>query len=336
MKFTAEDLLAMKKPEQLFSGNLDTAKKEYRELAREWHPDVSKFSEASAVFSNISRLYALAVEKIEGGFWESLGRVKLKCKTDSTTIDLPYLSRRSFELGELYVGKNSVLYLIDERHKALIVNAMGFIHGFKYGSDRMKAEVERYLPGRMSNYMQCDDGRFAVSIEKKPQLVLLRDVLNYYDGKMDPKHIAWIMSSALNIACYLSFAKIAHCDISLDTYYISPHDHSCALLGGWWYSVQMGERVRQVPQRTFSFLPWQVKTSKLAVPQIDGELIREMGRELAGNQKLPKALEIWLKTSSSGNAFKEYENWGGVLKESFGPRRFTIMEVTPEALYGKR
>lgn len=336
MKFTAEDLLAMKKPEQLFSGNLDTAKKEYRELAREWHPDVSKFSEASAVFSNISRLYALAVEKIEGGFWESLGRVKLKCKTDSTTIDLPYLSRRSFELGELYVAKNSVLYLIDERHKALIVNAMGFIHGFKYGSDRMKAEVERYLPGRMSNYMQCDDGRFAVSIEKKPGLVSLRDVVEFYGGSLDPKHIAWVMSSAYNVACYLKFARIVHCDISLDTYFISPVDHSCALLGGWWYATPEHERVRQVPQRTFDWMPWAAKMRKEAMSAIDGELIKLMGREMAGGKALPPSMKNWLEFPSTGNAVKEYESWGSVLQTSFGPRRFTIMDVTPEALYGKR
>lgn len=336
MKFTAEDIIKMKKPEELFSGNLDAAKKEYRELARIWHPDVSKFSDAASVFSNINALYAKAVEKIEGGFWESLGRLKLKSKTDSTTIDLPYLSRRPFELGEMFVAKNSVLYLIDERHKALMLNGMGHITSFKYGSDRMKTEMERYLPGPMSNYMQCDDGRFAVSIEKKPGLVLLRDVLDFYGGAMDPKHIAWIMSGALNISCYLSFAKIAHCDISLDTYFISPVDHSCALLGGWWYSTKLGEQVRQVPTNTFNHLPWKVKTSKTALPQIDGELIRAMGRELAGGKPVPKALESWLRVSAGGNAFKEYENWGGVLKESFGPRRFTIMEVTPEALYGRK
>lgn len=329
---TSEQILACKRPEQLFPSDVSKAKKLYHDLAMQWHPDLCKHPKASEVAAHLNKLYHEGIEKVRGGHWGHEGHF-LATGIDGTTIDFLYLKKHTFEMGEAYIGANSVTWVFTKTFHELARQGAVMTSDFKYASDRMKEEMSKFLP-KLALTMKLTDGRMAYTMGKTPDAVLLRDVLNFYKGRMDPKHVAWVISRLHNIACYLSYAKIAHNEISPDTVFISPQHHSAMLLGGWWYSMTAGKTLEKVSSRTFGVLPWKVRTNKRASRKTDQELIRLTGRELLGDlSAAPKPMVDYLKSVSSKSAVEEYSDWGKVLDKSFGARKFTVMDLTADQLY---
>lgn len=333
----ASNILKIKHPGDLFPSNVSDAKKKYHELARTWHPDTNNDPDAVDVFKHITTLYQEAIDQIKDGVFES--------KNSLTVVDqqnrkhyFGFHSKHEFELGYFVVGDNHVTYFLDEHHKSLYENALTRITSFKYASPRMEKEASRYLPGKYRSF-KTNDGKYVLMIKKTPDLVLLQDVLRFYDNKIDSRHVAWILNTIYNLCCYFNYSGIVHNDISPMSYFISPQYHSGALLGGWWYTKKEGHPIKFLPRRTYNYLPWEVRSNKMALQKIDLELVKATGRELLGDirgkvfpSETPEPMKAWLNQISS-EAVTDYRNWGEVLKKSFGQRRFVHMKVTPETLY---
>lgn len=336
-------ILGFKEPEELFTTpDRDECKKFYYQLAMIWHPDkyrydVDKEAEAGVVFAHINGLYDRVLEKIANGTYERPGFFKAELRRPyaaARDLSFNYKRRFKFELGETFIGEDHVTYILDARNEPYVTNYQKVTSTFKYGSDRMKKEVERYLPNGPL-ITKLADGRHVVSVPKNKDLFRLRDVLTFYKGTIDPKHVAWIESSLYNLCCYLNFTGLVHSDISLDTYFISPEYHSGALLGGWWYSTTKGNKLSVVPKRTFELLPSEVKIDKRSIVKIDLELVKAVGRELLDSEldKSPEPLRMWLKSISTDKPVDEYKDWKETLTQSFGARKFTKMEIKPEEIY---
>lgn len=335
---TAEQILAISRPADLFSCDTAEAKKKYHALAKEWHPDVNNSFKADLVFSHIKKLYDKALEHIELAVWEDSSHVAITTKS-GVKYSLPYQRKHDFELGVFYVGLVHVTYMIDAKHKALFDNFLKTIKTLKFSGDRMKEEFNRLLPHNYAPF-EMKDGRFGLQIPKTPDMLLLKDVLEHY-GQMDPKHVAWIQSRLLNISCYLKYTDLAHNNIALDTCFISPEHHSVALLGGWWYTAPRGQILSQMPARTFNLLPWDVRSKKKASTKTDRELIRALGRELLGDlhgikvhKETPTEMLSWLRSVSTSDSIEEYGMWNQVLDKSFGKRKFTVMDLSSKDIYG--
>ena len=329
---TAEELLKIKMPEKLFSPSLIEAQRQYRELVKKWHPDKNTSADAQTVFTHVRNLYNLARTKIACNYWGYAGAITIREGHKSSTVK--YQSAQSFELGRVLITPEEVIYIISDSHRALAENILYARSWFVYASNLMAEEVKRYLPTEL----QHSAGVYR--IKKDKSFLSLRSVLNYYGGSMEPRSVAWIMSTLYNLSCYLEYAGIVHHDISVDTYFINPEKHSGALLGGWWYAARRGDRIKVVPKRTYELLPWKVRTNKIASRATDAELILAVGRELlgAGNGNkmradTPKAMVEWLTAVGGTGAIENYRKWALVLEESFGPRRFTPMNLTSEMLY---
>lgn len=326
------DILKIKTPEELFTDDPITAKKEYHDLAKKYHPDLNKSKEAVLMFEQIKLLYEKALEKFKEGTWDVKGIYKYK-HSDGTVMSLDYLTVKDFELGRFYVGETHVTYFINSEHKKFVDTASLRLRNLTYKSDSIKQEVSRYLPTKFSSYRTAND--FIVfSIPKTKDLLLLRDVLDYYKT-LDVKHTAWIMSTIYNLCCYFYISGLVHNDISLDTYFISPEKHSGALLGGWWYPVKAGDTLKHIPKRTYNLLPWEVKLDKIARNTIDLELARGVCRELCKDSKasIGKAMSRWISSAAGDDSIKEYKSWGETLLSDFGKRRFTEMALTSDMIY---
>jgi hypothetical protein len=329
--------LDAKTPEELFPGDLEQARHIFHTLAATWHPDRNKAVFAQRVFQHINELYQEAVRRIETETWRGQGLLSLP------SGQVPYFTSFPFELGHTYIGHDHVTYTVDPKHEALFNHALRVIHSFKYADDSMKREFSRYLPSSYQTFVTPK--RLILKIAKDPTLVRLRDVVRYYDDKLDPKHMAWVISSLSNIACYLSYAKVVHHDISLDSYFIAPKDHNGALLGGWWYAQDEGDDVSVVPTRTSGLMPASALYKKTAAPLTDLELIRAVGRELLGDlldakpsskkdsKIAPEPVVTWLKSVADGTAVENYSAWKKVLVKGFGPPKFNLMELDESKLY---
>jgi len=342
MNYEAKDILAMKEPGELFSGSPDTLKREYKELAKSWHPDnLGNSKEASDVMANINKLHVLALEMINSGSWVGPNLIMVT-DLNKKGHTIRFKVSRSFELGTMYIGNNLIAYSVLPEHRELYNNAIKVISSyFKYRDDTMKEEFSRCLPSILDSF-ETKNSLYLV-IKKTPDVYSLRDILNYFKGQMEGCHVAWIINRLYNILCYVDYIGFSHNSVSLDTFFISPEFHSGLLLGGWWYAVPQGSKLLSVPGSTYELLPPVVKATKCGNIATDLELIRSLGRELLGDRAGTKLIGLneanlepvinWLRgvASSSNKVANDYTQWEEVLQGVFGPRKFVPLVV--ENLY---
>ena len=328
------NLLDIKSPGEIFSGNSSSLKSEYDRLAKQYHPDHNKSPKANDEFIHLKKLYERAKDELKEGYWES------KTTLQFSSYQAKFRRKLDLPIGRMYVGDSHVTFLVNKEHKMLWENAINTIKGFTYASDKMKKEISRYLPSIRTTAELSK--HYVLVLNKTPDLILLRDIPSSTIPDWD-KHVAWILSTLHNLLCYFEFAGITHNDISLDTYFISPKYHSGVLLGGWWYSCKKGGKLLAVPTDSYSlFSPTMAKT-KIADYSLDKELIRALGRELLGdrvgtrllvNKAAPLPFINWLRCSSSQPAAKEYSLWDKVLEKCYGEKKFMHMNVSAESIYG--
>lgn len=340
---TEKEILAISPvwPEHLFTNDVEEAKRQYRRLATKWHPDKNP-DVGHRVFVHIQALYTAAEERIRNSTWRINGLLKIRDARSGTESTIRYKKSRPFELGHVYVGDDVVAWAIESQYENLVRNALEISKStLKYRDTAMKTEHARYMPTVLSVVKGKD--QILVVMKKTPDQVLLRDVLEHFGGKLEPRHVAWIISGLLNINCYLNFTGVVHHAISPDTVFIGPENHTVSLFGGWWYAARHGQRISVVPTRTLDYGPPDLATQKKAHRHTDSALIRATGRELlgdisgsrfAGDKTIPAAMSLWLRTGGEREAYTEYDHWyNRVLQDAFGPRRFVRMSVKASDIY---
>lgn len=335
----AAEILKIAHPEELFPGDPDEAKRKFRELAVTWHPDKSREPQAAEVFPHVNHLYDETLKRLADGTWRGRRVLTLDTTQKDLKLVIKALARREFELGEIYIEDQQVVWIFKREYTDRRDHAVDMIRTLTFAHDRMQQEMARCLP-QPHKRMMLADGRAVLAMAKPSGLIRLRDVMDHFGGRLEPRHAAWIQSGLQNLACYLSFTKISHQDISPDTYWISPSDHSGALLGGWWWAEGIREPVHQVNARTAGLLPWEVKTNKRTSFKTDLELTRSVGREMLGDiagarlhPDAPKPMTDWLKSLALIHAADDYTAWRHAVDKSFGPRRFVEMKLTADAVY---
>jgi len=331
--------IPLQAPERLFSGEASLAKRQFRALAALWHPDRNSGRQAGRVFAHITALYREVEEQIGEGAYRGAGAIRLT-RTDGSTCQLRYLRRHAFELGDLYVGRSVLLYLIDPVHRHSYDRARRMAASFRFASPDMRAEVQRYLPSVESAFETAD--KLVLVLKKPPETVFLRDLLDHLGGRIDPRHVAWMISGLLSFCCYLEFSGLVHAAVSLDALLVSPPRHSTLIPGGWFHAYGAGARIETVPARTYEWIPKTLLKDRIATPRINLELVRVTGRELLGDisgaalpwdKSLPRPMVDWLNYPSARDAFTDYELWHEVLKDSFGARRFVELPVREADVY---
>lgn len=319
--FSASEILAIPLSDclRLFPGDLTEARKAHRRLVVKWHPD--RAGGQGDVMSHINVLFEKATERLIGPTASAL-----RIEGRSASFDFQYRTKHQFELGFVYVARSFVAYLIDKEFCDLAVRAPVMIASLKYRDSAMRAEHERYMP-QMHKLIELKDGRVAVVFRKKPEQVMLSEVLQAI-GPLDPKHVAWILSSLYNVNCYIKWAGICHNDIGTHSFFIDAQAHNGALIGGWWYAARETTKPIAVPART------RRAGSNYTTKAIDGSLIRMTGIELLGPnfKDAPKPMQQWLRGLGMSNSYEEYEGWSECLTKSFGARRYAEMKL-PDHLY---
>lgn len=352
---TSEKLLAIRSPEALFSCSKIDAKQEYRALARRWHPDRDDSPTAQRVFAHIADLYHGAVKKLRDGSWtepaekvdeETPGVKRFRLK-DGSVKAIEYLSMRPFELGTMLISNDSVIFEVSNQFVDLFREAMVRIKKLSFVNNDMAAQMGPWLPQIEDVFTTCESK--IVVLRKTPDQLLLADVLKHMGGRLDPiEHVGWILNVLLNLACYLEWSGTTHNAIALDTIFVSPLRHSGMLLGGWWYSAYVGQRLRALPDRSFHIIPCDILMNKCADGTADLELIKALGRELLGasdagrapgsfDETIPQPIQEWLQMPSSGSATIDYAQWKNeVLPAAFGRPKFVKLNLASADLYKEK
>ncbi|RII34008.1 hypothetical protein D2A34_12545 [Clostridium chromiireducens] len=339
--FNVDEILGMKYPYELFTGDKDIAKKEHINLLKMFHPDLHKDSEKyKEAASKINELYTEAIKLLVNGNWIGDGLIKIT-SSDGEKYSMKYNVQYSFELGKYYIGNRSILYLIDKVHLKFIDNALDRIKNLKYENNNMKFEFEKYFP-KVSRKFETIDGKIGILIEKSEDAFSLKDILSYYSNKVPPRHVTWILSSLYNIACFLYYNNLSHNGLTIDNYFISPSYHNGFLLGGWWYTVPLDGKMLGVSNEIYNIMSPDMKSTKKGTFLLDLESIRLIGRTLLGDKNgidiigdpdIPKPLIDCVRGVSVNNPIEEYKLWDKVINESYGARKFIEMNIDKDKLY---
>lgn len=339
--FSAQDILntSLNSANKFFNEKSeDGIKKQYKKLASLWHPDkhIKDSVNSEEVFKHIKELYEEALRKIKLGVSENL--VKFTT-VDSKNFELKFLKEELFELGISYISQTHIAYCYKKEFKDFYDNYLKNIKSFHFANDKMENEIKKTLP-QLVTHFETDD-YFVIIIRKDKNLIQLKDILHFYKNQIDPKHVAWIINSLFNIACYFNYQEICHQGISIDNYYIDPLNHYGALLGGWSYSMPKNSKLIGLPKKSIDLCPNIILKDKKATHVLDLELIKQVAREILGdasgvffgNKAIPIKLINWTQYSSHNNAIEEYKAFNQVLNEIFGKRKYFKMDVKNEDLY---
>jgi hypothetical protein len=341
---TAADLLAIPDddPVRLFGGSAAGVKPAWRLLAMRWHPDRNADPLARVVFQHVARLFDAAQALIARDAWPGHATLALTA-IDGKSYEINCLRRHPFELGTMAVAGTAVAFVVDRDHADLVARARDTIERFAYADDRMRGEVARHLPAFPFAAAFRTAGADVIVMRKTPDLLLLRDVLDHFNGRLNARHVAWVVSSLLNLCCYFQYAGIVHNALSLDTCFMSPCTHGVAVLGGWWYAARAGEPMAAAPATTIEWGPHDLMRTRRADIRTDLELVRAIGRALLGDvggmrlardSEAPRPMVDWLRLPASGDPIDDYRTWRNrVLHDSFGARRFAELPLTQGDIY---
>ncbi len=301
-----------------------------------WHPD--RAGGRREVFEHLAALKKEAELHIRQGRWQVPGLLELAGRK------IRYFKTYPFELGTVYLGNSVIAYVVEKDFAPLAHRAEVAIKGLTFANDRMAAEMQPRLP-QLKAAFDTERGQRVLVLGKPAGLIRLSDLIAHFGGKVDPRHVAWVMSDLLNAVCYLgAYRQIAHMGLSAETVFISPTKHVAAILGGWFYTAALDEPLVAIPERTDQLLPAVARNTERAIGSIDLELVRGIGREMLGDLSgtrlahdtgIPAPLRDWLRLPSGMNAIEEYKAWPETLENSFGSRRFTELPVKASDLYGK-
>lgn len=313
----------------------------YRRLAMKWHPDMhidkilatkvmAKLNELRDT-ANLVYFAEIPIKHIEFPDGTTPGR----------THRISYLREHPFELGRIYIGNSVLAYWVDKKHEALFDSAISTISSsLRYANERMRVEMSRFLPS--PQVITLVEGGLLIVMKKTEDVYRLRDVINFFNGRVPAKHVAWIVSCMFNMACYLRYCGLTHNAFTPDNYFISPKYHTGLLLGGWWYAAMEGSELTHVPKGIHDLMPPRMRETKKSCHLLDLECIKAIGREALGDRVgnrlkslgvAPDPMVEWLRSPTSDNAKKEYGDWEKALFTSFGERKFIGLDTTPRDIY---
>jgi hypothetical protein len=337
---TAAQILAVNPdwPEKLFS-SAGAIESEFRALALKWHPDTCREVDATAVAAHLTEVRAAAKKRAEAGSWRTLGSYILRHMTGKNSV-FHYKRHLHTESGEIYYSRNRALFSVDTEYADLVHDGVSTINSFRYRDSAMRKEMSRFLPS-VERSIETMDRRCNILVPKTDDVFLLADVQTSLGGRIDPKHVAWMLSGVYNIACYLEWCDLTHNAIMADTVFVSPKFHSCLLLGGWWYSAKSGARLSALPKIIHAIAPAEVLATKKANPRLDLAAIRLLGRTLLGDPTgmallssgVPAPMVTFLRHPSGSSARQDYSAWHAAVKASFGPRRFVELAVNENDIF---
>ena len=245
--------------------------------------------------------------------------IKLKC-VNGNYYEMNFRIKHTFELGNMYVGNNSILYLIDNKYERKALNAISKLNNIKYDNIDMKKEFYKYLP-QVKESFRTISGEIGIVIKKDEDLILLRDLLTYCKGRMSINEVSWILNSLYNIVCFINYNGLTHNGITVDNYFVSVKNHYGALLGGWWYAVERGKNILRVSKDISKRINYDINQDNKANSILDLESIKVIGRTFLDNNRsivlsmdknIHRNFMVWLEENSSDNPFHEYGKWRNI------------------------
>ncbi|MCI8530430.1 MAG: hypothetical protein HFH82_15005 [Lachnospiraceae bacterium] len=281
----------------------------------------------------------------EEGFWVETSREEL-LREDGNMIEINYFTKQPADMCTMYVAKQSVLYLFEEKHAHYAARYQEMIQKLVYPTPEMERHLSDYIP-KMLTQCRLSDGRILLALRKKEGLYPLNLL-----GVLLDRHVAWIISRLENLCCLLDYNDIVLNGFAVQNLFVEPAAHQIYLYGGWWFAGVRGEESVGASQDVVSCLDaarkkmWntQPKQKVRNHPITDLKSIRLTAAKLLGypdmdalkeDTLLPKAFRKFLLETPKQNAREDFATWDKTLLAAYGERKFIPLPMTEEEIYSR-
>jgi len=305
-----------KKPVELF--DYTDLEKSYKDLIKKHHPDVGG---TQADFIHITQCYEIAKKEKEEGYRIGSKCISFYSPLTIKDLDIDYRSVHEFSYGKVYDGSSHLIYEFPEN---AMDSELPRIHDkvkFRPLSNTdIEEKVRIHLPSehRTSAWKLTD--RAFVAFEKTGPSMLLADVIPH---NIPIETSVWMLNRLYSLGCFMQITKRYNLDISPYTLTVDLENHSVQLLGGWWYSVNAGDKLTKMPLTTYNLLTNKMKDTKTASIEIITEQIKNVMRTILSGREIPKPYKNWLSLPAQENIVEEYYQWEHeVMKKIFPVRKF--------------
>lgn len=262
------------RPETLF-GATDQIAIVFRTLARRWHPDANKAANAAQVFAHLVALRAEADRRAAAGRWRGAGVTTFEGR-DGRIFELRYARMSETTTADVYVGRVACTIAFRPGHGALADKAARRIAGLRFTDAGARDMFAPRLPA-IAIRVERKDGDVLV-LRKSPTELLLTDLLALSGGRIDPRHVAWIVTDLLSTASMLATLQrgLTFPVLDPDAVLIDVAGHSARLVGGWEFAEIAGDRIEALPSAVIDELPEILLRDRRASHALTLEAIRRV------------------------------------------------------------
>lgn len=300
----------------------------FRKLANFWHPDKNNHKKAGEIFVLINSAYE-KFKKIENNTILN----KLIIDTDLPKYEINYFKKEKTNFGYIYIGKSFICYEFEKQFNDIYKNGVENLK-LPYLNKNIEEQMDKFiLKAKISS------NNFLL-FNKEKDLILLSDLINI-KGNIDIKHVAWIINTMFNNACYFYSHNLVYCSFETQNYLINTKMHS-GYINFPFFIHKKEEKLKFLSKTAIENINSNILKNKIANNSIDVDMIKMSARTMLGDitgatfykrNDIPKEFRLWLLSYSSDNVIQEYKIYSNLLEKCFGPRKFIDMNISFEDIY---
>lgn len=335
-----------KHPEDVFS-SADAAKDEFREYAKQLHPDRhpgDKFAEEG--FKLLNDYWELAEKKIAAGSWGDKAAIvkpiKLATKKAAYTItgvltqgDMCQVYDATSDVKD---NPNVVVKVVrSPANNDLLANEAKQLN-FMWKDSKMKSKpVMKHVPQIVDSFVlnQGAVNKQVVVLRKLEDYITIHDVLKAYPNGIDLADAAWMFNRLLAALMAIHQSDLVHAAVLPPHFMIHGPSHNGVLIG-WSYAVPNAGTVKAISPGWKSYYPTEILEKRPVSPGTDLYMAANLFTHLIGgdwvNRTFPKTLPkpiqgllraCWLSQRHRlGDAFELFEDFRRALQDIYGKPKF--------------
>ncbi len=348
MKCESEEaIMSSSKASDIFTMNASTIEMEMKEYVKRFKPkDYSKIKNF-ILTQKINFLYQQALNQLGNNEIETMEVCLTITKMDGETYKYDCNYSYDIKIGKMYVTDDNIIFIIDQQKENYYKNYIEKTKKFPKLDKEIWNSTEYMFP-KVSKHFQTKEGKWAIFVDKPCRMYPLREILNYFNGKLNPQYVASILTRLYYFECYLDLIGINHNGITVDNIFFAPGRtikdgesftvddmRIVGVFGGWFFTTWSDQKLTGLPQKIFESLPTDSKTSGFSSFKVDVLSIKMVARELLGDISgenlvgVPETFLYWVNSNDiAKNAYEEFCIWEKVVTQSFGGHRFVEIDVS--------
>lgn len=338
-----QEIMVANIPEDIFTMDLKVIEDEKEAYLEEFRPKEYRKIKDFMITKKVLLLYSQAIARLEDGTnKEDYKEVCIK-STKGKQFKIHYMNHSSFRLGEMYITKEYVIYIVKKEFKKYYEN---YVQKTKHYSkpDRTIWNMVQYMVPNVEKNFECVDGNFAIFIKKPCEMYSLREILEYFEGGLKPEYVASILTRLYYFTCYMGLVEMNHNALMVDNLFFTPGREVeegesytiedmriVGVFGGWFFTTYLEEKLQGVPKEIYAIMPEECKNRGYSSFEVDELAIRTLAKELLGTEikNTPEPFLDWVNNKKiARDAYEEFCNWKKVIISSFGAHRFVNMDVS--------